>query len=110
MYKLLIEENDVDVPEGGLDLAFRRMYNSRSQRDASGDDGSTPSVYGNRWTNNLDVHLGWTAGKRNGRTVSVYTGDGAREDYTCETDSVTTCTPPPAFTTYWPLHNLGVTA
>ncbi len=94
-YNFLIEENDVDVPEGGLDLAFRRMYNSRSQHDANGDDGSTPSVYGNRWTNNLDVHLGWTQGSGNSGTVSVYTGDGAREDYTCETDSVTTCTPPP---------------
>jgi YD repeat-containing protein len=88
----LIEEDDVDIPEGGIDLAFRRMYNSQSQHDATGDDGTTPSVYGNRWTNNFDIHLGWTPGIGNTGTVSVYTGDGARDDYTCSIAIAATCT------------------
>jgi YD repeat-containing protein len=88
----LIEENDVDIPAGGLDLAFRRIYNSQSLHDAANHDGSGPSVFGNRWTNNLDVHLGWTAGGQNSGTVSVYTGDGARVDYTCTTNVSQTCT------------------
>jgi YD repeat-containing protein len=88
----LIEENDVDIPAGGLDPAFRRIYNSQSLHDAANHDGSGPSVFGNRWTNNLDVHLGWTPGGQNSGTVSVYTGDGARVDYTCTTNVSQTCT------------------
>jgi hypothetical protein len=74
-----------------LDLAFRRMYNSKSFHDAQGSDGSTPSVYGNRWTNNLDVHLAWTGSGDSG-TVSVYTGDGARADYNCTITAAGPCT------------------
>jgi YD repeat-containing protein len=48
-----------------------------------------PGVYGNRWTNNLDVHLGWTSSSN---TVSVYTGDGARADYVCTITQVGLCT------------------
>lgn len=84
----LFEENDVDIPAGGLDLAFRRMYNSQSQHDAGNDDNTTPSVYGNRWTNNLDVHLGWDGSS----TVSVYTADGSRDDYTCTIGQLGLCT------------------
>ncbi len=87
----LIEANDVDIPAGGLDLAFRRIYNSESGHDAVNTDGSGPSVFGNRWTNNFDVHLGWTPGGQNTGTVSVYTGDGARDDYTCTINLVATC-------------------
>ncbi len=88
----LIEANDLDIPAGGLDLAFRRIYNSQSGHDAINTDGSTPSVFGNRWTNNLDVHLGWSSTGQNTGTVSVYTGDGARDDYSCTINTVATCT------------------
>ena len=88
----LIAENDVDVPAGGIDLAFRRVYNSQSKHNATNDDNSTPSVFGNRWTNNLDVHLAWSSTSPTEGVVSVYTGDGARDDYNCEIDVVNTCT------------------
>jgi len=91
----LFLETDVAIPGSGPDLAFERVYNSQSGHDASNDDGSTPSVYGNRWTNNLDVHLGWTSTGSNIGTVSVYTADGARDDYGCETDTAATCTSSP---------------
>ncbi len=90
----LLEANDVDIPAGGLDLAFRRIYNSESGHDAVNTDGSGPSVFGNRWTNNFDVHLGWTPGGQNTGTVSVYTGDGARDDYSCTINLVKTCVSP----------------
>lgn len=93
----LLEENDVDIPAGGLDLAFRRVYNSESQHDQNNDDNTTPSVYGNRWTNNLDVHLGWTASSS---TVSVYTADGAREDFTCTINQAEICTAAPGSGVY----------
>ena len=89
---LLMEADDVDVPEGGLALAFRRVYNSQSSHDAAGDDGSTPSVYGNGWTNTLDIHLGWYQPGSNTGTVSVYTADGARDDYICQINEVAVCT------------------
>jgi YD repeat-containing protein len=89
---VLIEATDVDVPFGGLDLAFRRVYNSQSTHDANGDDGSTPSVFGNKWTNTLDTHIGWSSAGSNTGIVSVYTPDGAREDYSCEINVQATCT------------------
>lgn len=90
---LLLVESDMNIPEGGLDLSFRRIYNSESGHDANNDDGSTPSVFGNGWTNNLDVHLGWIAGLTNSGTASVYEADGARDDYVCQTTVAATCTP-----------------
>lgn len=86
----LMLENDVDVPDGELDLSFRRVYNSQSGHTAQNDDGSTPSVFGNRWTNNLDVHLA-SSGAGNTRTISLYTGDGARDDYTCDITQQAVC-------------------
>jgi YD repeat-containing protein len=88
----LIAADDVDIPTGGIELDFHRMYNSESEHDANNDDGSTPSVFGNRWTNNLDVHLAWVSTGQNTGTVSVYTEDGARDDYSCEINVVETCT------------------
>ena len=87
----VISATDVDIPEGGLDLAFRRVYNSQSLHNAANGDESTPSVYGNRWTNDLDVHLAAGPASLNTRTVSVYTGDGAREDYSCRTNVEALC-------------------
>ena len=40
-------------------------------------DGSTPSVFGNGWTNTFDAHMGY-----NGNVMSVYDTDGARYDFT----------------------------
>lgn len=77
----LFEENDVDIPEGGIDLAFRRIYNSQSGHNYHNDDGAGPSIFGNKWTNNLDAHIWFYGGS--GNQVSVYTGDGARDDYDC---------------------------
>ncbi len=87
----LTAETDVDVLEGELDLSFRRVYNSQSEHDANNDDGSTPSVYGNRWTNNLDIHLA-SSGTGSTRTISLYTVDGARDDYLCNITEQAVCT------------------
>jgi RHS repeat-associated protein len=74
---LLVQADDVDIPGRGIDLAFRRTYNSQSTHDSAGTDGSTPSVYGNGWTNTFDTHLAY-----NGYVMSVYDLDGARYDFT----------------------------
>lgn len=88
----LITADDMDVSEGGIDLAFRRVYNSQSLHDQNNDDNSTPSVFGNKWTNNLDAHLGWSQIDQTDGTVSVYTGTGNREDFVCATNIQQTCT------------------
>jgi len=79
---LIVQANDIDVPERGIDLAFRRTYNSMSTRDWNSgysDDGSpTPGMYGNGWTNTFDAHI---AGNSSGG-ISVFDIDGARYDYT----------------------------
>lgn len=75
---LLVQADDVDVPERGIDLAFRRTYNSQSHHDSSGDDGSTPSVFGNGWTNTFDAHLAYNSADN---IISVYDIDGARYDF-----------------------------
>jgi YD repeat-containing protein len=87
----LIVANDMDIPKGDLHLAFRRVYNSQSQHDKGNDDNSTPSVFGNKWTNNYDAHLGWTQIDQNDGTVSVYTGDGSREDFECAINGTSLC-------------------
>ncbi len=81
---LLVQANDVDIPERGIDLAFRRTYNSQSLHDAANDDGSVQSNFGDGWTNTFDAHLGASGGTTSGvaNVVSVYDIDGARYDYT----------------------------
>lgn len=75
---LIVQSDDVDVPERGVHLAFRRTYNSMSARDWNSDDGSpTPGQYGDGWTNSFDTHL---AANTSGG-ISVYDVDGARYDY-----------------------------
>lgn len=76
---LIVQEDDVDIPERGIDLAFRRTYNSLSEHDYAGTDGSTPSNYGNGWTNTFDAHLGYNASTN---IITVWDIDGARYDYT----------------------------
>lgn len=75
---VLVQADDVDVPERGIDLAFRRTYNSMSGHDASNSDHSTPSVFGNGWTSTFDAHLAYNASSAQ---MSVYDIDGARYDY-----------------------------
>jgi RHS repeat-associated protein len=76
---LIVQSDDVDVPERGIDLAFRRTYNSMSGRDQNADDGApTPGQYGDGWTNNFDTHLAVNSSGG----ISVFDIDGARYDYT----------------------------
>lgn len=90
---VILQTNDVDIPERGIDLAFRRTYNSFSKNDwnASGgnDDGSNaPSTYGSGWTNTFDAHLA----PNDLGGLTVYDIDGARYDYAPSG----TCLNPPA--------------
>ena len=75
---LLVQADDVDIPERGIDLAFRRTYNSQSAHDALGTDGAPVSLYGNGWTSTFDVHLAYNSDQN---VMSVYDLDGARYDY-----------------------------
>ena len=76
---LLIQETDIDVPERGIDLAFRRTYNSLSGEDYAQTDGSAqPSAYGPGWTNTFDAHI--AANSSGG--YSIFDIDGARYDFT----------------------------
>jgi len=82
---LLLQDSDMEVPHKGITLGFRRTYNSQSQHDVNGTDGSAPSMYGNGWTNTFDAHLsGSTPG-----VTTVWDVDGARYDYTLAGDGVT---------------------
>ena len=74
---LLVQYDDMDISNKGIDLAFRRTYNSASTHDYSNTDGSTPSNYGDGWTNTFDAHI--AANSASG--LSIYDTDGARYDY-----------------------------
>ncbi|MHB8147569.1 MAG: DUF6531 domain-containing protein [Vulcanimicrobiaceae bacterium] len=93
---LVVQSDDLDVPERGIDLAFRRTYNSTLfvQRDwnaaGTSDDGApTPGMYGQGWTNTFDAHLA----QNSAGGISVFDIDGARYDYTPGTGG---CYTPPA--------------
>ena len=75
----LLQAQDFDITERGVDLAFVRSFNSMSGHDANGSDGSGPSVFGNRWTNTLDAHLAYNSGAN---VMTVYDDDGASYTYT----------------------------
>ena len=95
---VIVQANDIDVPERGIDLAFRRSYNSQSNHDSVGTDGATPGLFGDGWTNNFDVHLAYNSALN---IISVYDGDGARYDYAANPSQCTTqtgyqCWTPPA--------------
>ena len=77
---VIVQADDVDVHERGIDLAFRRTYNSQSQHNWANTDASVKSNFGNGWTNTFDAHVAYyTSG---GTTyLSVYDIDGARYDY-----------------------------
>ena len=78
---LLVQAEDLDIPERGVDLAFLRTYNSQSRHDANNDDGSGPDIYGNDWTNPFDARLVYNATTN---VMTVYDIDGARYDYTSD--------------------------
>ncbi len=78
---LIIEATDMVVPHKGIPLVFRRAYNSLSQHDYFGSDGSQVSNYGASWTNSFDAHLAENSGNQYGQGISVFDVDGARYDY-----------------------------
>src|SRR5579872_1187719 len=78
---LIVDADDIAIPERGLGLDFRRTYNSLSRHDAANSDGSTPSRYGNGWTNPFDVHLAYNATTN---VISYFDLDGARYDFTAD--------------------------
>ena len=73
----MIQVDDMNVHNAGIDLAFRRTVNSMSRHDVNGSDGATPTTMGNAWTSTFDAHLAGNAS--GGLTVSDI--DGARYDY-----------------------------
>lgn len=77
----LVSAMDVDIPERGIDLTFRRVYNSQSLHDANGDDGGDPSIFGNRWTNNLDASIILDSVAN---TITVYDLNGTPCTYTSD--------------------------
>lgn len=97
---LLLQADDVDIPYRGMDLAFRRAYNSWSQHDYVSTDGSTEiGQYGNGWTNTLDVHMSTNNCPNTGYSwagfygFSVFDADGSRYDYCFNSSGV--LVPPP---------------
>ncbi len=83
------------VPHKGVPLALRRTYNSQSEHDMAGSDGTPPSMYGNGWTSSFDAHL---SGSSTG-TIRVWDADGARYDYTLAADGHTRIAPPGQYAT-----------
>ncbi|HEY0381484.1 MAG TPA: RHS repeat domain-containing protein [Candidatus Elarobacter sp.] len=76
---VVLYDDDMRVPHKGFPLVFRRTYNSQSQHDIAGSDGTPPSLYGNGWTNTYDAHI---SGDANNGTLTIWDADGARYDYT----------------------------
>jgi RHS repeat-associated protein len=79
----LVSATDVDVPEQGIDLAFRRVYNSQSLHDSNGDDGGDRAIFGNRWTNNYDANIVYNSTGSN-PTITVYDLNGSACTYTSD--------------------------
>jgi YD repeat-containing protein len=85
---LIVQADDMDVPHRGVDLAFRRTYNSFSRHDFAGYDGANEvGQYGNGWTNTWDAHLSTNGCPNTGYSWAGFYGftvhdiDGARYDY-----------------------------
>ncbi|MBV9439990.1 MAG: hypothetical protein JOZ24_08380, partial [Candidatus Eremiobacteraeota bacterium] len=77
---LLMQSDDMDVHYRGIDLAFRRTYNSYSGHTFEDADGSSEiGQYGNGWTNTFDAHVSYNNAPAGG--WSVFDVDGARYDY-----------------------------
>jgi YD repeat-containing protein len=69
---------DMSFANGALPVVFQRAYNTQSTHNVAGQDGGYPGMYGNGWTNTLDLHM------MNGPNgdLSVVDGNGTRFDYT----------------------------
>ena len=81
---LLIQSDDMDIPHHGVDIAFRRTFNSLSGHNYAGSDGSVLiGQYGSGWTNTWDAHLSTNSSIGNpsfgmfGSGMSVYDGASA---------------------------------
>src|SRR6202521_2346376 len=86
---LALSSADLTATNKDAPFAFARAYNSMSGHDYVGTDGSTPSNYGNGWTNTWDAHMGYNSALG---IISVYDSSGTRYDYTGSNGS---WTPPP---------------
>lgn len=91
----LVMANDMKVAHRELPVELIRTYNSLSQHDYAGTDGSQPSNYGNGWTNTLDAHIAVNPGSNGLFGISVYDEYGTRYDYQPTDSTETTFTPPP---------------
>lgn len=83
---LIVQAEDMHVPSKGLGLMYQRTYNSLSGETYAETDGSLPSLYGDNWTSTFDTHVSYNQLSTNGSCgtqfgISVFTVDGAREDY-----------------------------
>jgi len=78
---LLVQADDMAIPNRGIELAFRRTYNSESGHDLNGDDGGPAGNYGAGWTNTFDAGIAYNSGNANGIGLSIFDIDGARYDY-----------------------------
>jgi hypothetical protein len=74
-------DDDVAVPHKGVELDFRRTYNTLSQHDYFSSDNSQISNYGAGWTNTFDAHVAPNTGSNGVTGLTVYDVDGARYDY-----------------------------
>ena len=74
----IVSGTDMAVRYKGLPFAFTRTYNSLSKHNYVNTDGSTPSNYGEQWTNTFDAHIALNSGGG----LSVYDAAGTRYDYT----------------------------
>lgn len=76
---LVVQADDLSIPERGVSLSFRRTYNSQSRHDYNNTDSSTRDLYGNGWTNTWDAHISYSGGTT--PTIYVYDVDGTRYAY-----------------------------
>jgi YD repeat-containing protein len=81
---VMLQDDDMAVPNKGISLAFRRTYNSQSMHDVNASDAASwnwkpAGLYGNGWTNTFDAHLTRTP---DGSQWSVFDVDGTRYDFT----------------------------
>jgi YD repeat-containing protein len=91
---LVVQSEDMLIPNRGIELAFQRTYNSESPHTYSNTDGSGPSLYGDGWTNSFDARVAYNQTQTNGtcglqQGISVFDIDGARYDYAPLGDCVT---------------------
>jgi YD repeat-containing protein len=80
---LITQSDDMVIFGKGVGFAFRRTYNSMSSHTYANTDGSTPALYGDKWTNTFDIHIAYNdfAPVSGQKGVSLYDNDGARYDY-----------------------------